>query len=98
VASFNAGILGYYSGRAVVNLDGAINNAAYRALKGRKLAALMQKAGVRWLVDFAPATISHFEPFFGRPLTKRLVKRIDRPEVSWCGSRIEIYELRWPEP
>jgi len=98
VGAFNAGILGYYSGRAVVNLDGAINNAAYRALKERKLAALMQEARMKWLVDFAPATISQFEPFFGRPLVKHLVKTIDRPEVSWCGSRIEIYELRWPEP
>lgn len=96
-AAFNAGIIGYYSGRRVVNLDGAINNAAYRALRRRDLAGLMKRAGVRWLADFEPATIGYFEPFFGaRPLRKRLVQAVDRPDVQWCDSRIVIYRLQWP--
>ncbi|MGH9237865.1 MAG: glycosyltransferase family 39 protein [Vicinamibacterales bacterium] len=52
IGSFNAGIFGYFSERKVVNLDGVVNEDAYRARKaGRMLEYVCVEAPVTHLVD-----------------------------------------------
>jgi 4-amino-4-deoxy-L-arabinose transferase-like glycosyltransferase len=52
VGSFNAGILGYFSSRRVVNLDGAVNADAYRArLRGRLMDYVLAKQ-LEYVVDW----------------------------------------------
>jgi len=98
-AAFNAGIFATFSGRPVVNLDGAINNAAYTALRRKRLMEFMRQASVKLYVDFQPAMSDHFAPFFG-DLAARVpmpvVHEIDRPDVRWGDSHIQIRRLEWP--
>ncbi|HPD14848.1 MAG TPA: hypothetical protein PLE19_07860 [Planctomycetota bacterium] len=98
-ASFNAGIIGYYSGRRVVNLDGAINNAAYEAIRRKDLAGLMREANVSHYLDFEPMTLAHFGLFLGDAagLAKMpIVREFGRPETAWAGSHIQVRRLLWP--
>lgn len=52
VASWDAGVVAYYSGRTVVNLDGVVNSAAYRIsmLNGRT-SEYLQSVPVGWVVN-----------------------------------------------
>jgi len=52
IGSFNSGIFGYFSGRRVVNLDGVINEDAYRALAAHRLADYIDEAGLDWVTDW----------------------------------------------
>lgn len=50
-AAFNAGILGYYSERTVVNLDGVVNEDAYRAARDCQTRDYLRKKSVDLVVD-----------------------------------------------
>ncbi len=97
-AAFNAGIISFFSERRVVNLDGAINNAAYAALKKKDLMRLMYQSGVSYYLDYDPAMLSWYSPFLGNmkeQVKMSLVKEISRPEAGWNASHIRIYRLEW---
>ena len=51
VASFNAGIVGYFSERTVINLDGVVNVDAFHALQDHRLLAYLRSAGVEYVAD-----------------------------------------------
>jgi hypothetical protein len=99
VAGFNVGIVGYFSERRVVNLDGVINNAAYDALVQRDLFGLMRRAGVRYYVDYDPFMLDRYKPFWGQEMSgvqMTPVETIRRPGVSsWCGSPVRVLRLDW---
>lgn len=97
-AAFNAGIISFFSERHVVNLDGAINNAAYAALKKKDLMRLMYQSGVRYYLDYDPAMLSWYSPFLGNmkdQVKMSVIKEISRPEAGWNASHIRIYSLEW---
>jgi hypothetical protein len=52
VGSWNAGIIGYFSGKIVTNLDGLVNdNAAKATLKG-DLMSYLSRNHIEWVLDF----------------------------------------------
>lgn len=51
VASFNAGVIGYFSERTVINIDGVVNPEAYDALRDHRLLAYLREAGVTYVAD-----------------------------------------------
>jgi hypothetical protein len=50
--SFNAGIIGYFSERTVVNLDGVVNEDGYEALKSCNVTSYVRDQRLDYLVDF----------------------------------------------
>lgn len=50
-AAFNAGIIGYFSERTVINLDGVVNTDAYHAMREHRLLAYLRSAGVEYVAD-----------------------------------------------
>ncbi|HNY27859.1 MAG TPA: hypothetical protein PKH31_10815 [Candidatus Sumerlaeota bacterium] len=98
-AGFNVGIVGFFSGRQVVNLDGVINNAAYDALVQRDLFGLMRRAGVRYYVDYDPFMLDRYRSFWGEDreaVQMTPVATIRRPDVPlWCGSPVRVLRLDW---
>jgi hypothetical protein len=52
VAAWNAGVLGYYQGGTLVNIDGLVNNDIYSYAVNNRLPAYLEKAGIRYIVDF----------------------------------------------
>ena len=56
VGSFNAGIIGYFSERTVINLDGVVNEDAFHARQDGRLAEYIREREIRYLVDL-PGTL-----------------------------------------
>jgi hypothetical protein len=50
--AFNSGIIGYLSHRTVINLDGAVNNSAFDALRGRQLQKYACDNSIAYIADF----------------------------------------------
>lgn len=53
VGAWNAGVVGYYSGGRVVNLDGLVNNDIYPYAVRNRLPEYIDKVGIRYIVDYA---------------------------------------------
>ena len=66
-AAFNAGIIGYFSDRRVVNLDGVMDNAAFDAIRERRLWNFMRDANVRYYLDYDPLMLKMYDSFMGDP-------------------------------
>ena len=64
IAGFNTGITGYFTERTLVNLDGAVNNDAVAALKGRRMMAYLKERNVDYLVDYKTYVVGN-GPYFG---------------------------------
>jgi len=52
VASWNAGIIGYYAGGTVINIDGLVNNDIYPFVAARQLDAYFDRERIAYVVDF----------------------------------------------
>jgi len=51
VGAFNAGILGYFGNRRIVNLDGVVNDRVLPAMRQKRFLGYLHDEGVRYLVD-----------------------------------------------
>jgi hypothetical protein len=51
IATFNAGVIGYFSERSVVNIDGVVNPKAYEAMRDHRLIAYLRSIGVDYAAD-----------------------------------------------
>ncbi len=66
IGSFNSGIITFYSGRKVVNLDGIMNFKAIEAIKNRNVYNYMKSENVSYWVDmdfFPPEAFENQETF-----------------------------------
>jgi len=52
VGSWNAGIIGYYEGGHVVNLDGLVNNDIFRYARRNELPRYIDERDIRYILDF----------------------------------------------
>ena len=52
IGAFQAGIIGYFSQRDVVNLDGKVNPAAYSAIRNRRLYQYVREQGIDYIMDW----------------------------------------------
>lgn len=93
VASMNSGIMGYYSGRTVVNLDGVVNPSAFNAIRNRSLMQYMRHEGVKYLIDFDLAIRDEYGPFMGAGFDQQIkeVAVLDEPYTGLGLMR--IYEV-----
>jgi hypothetical protein len=69
-ASFNAGIYAFYSRRTVLNLDGVVNSAAYRAVRDRAMVAYLAQNSVAWVMDYDHALRREYAPFMGADFSR----------------------------
>jgi hypothetical protein len=100
-AAFNAGIMAFFSGRRVINLDGAVNNAAFAAIRDRSLMALVRESGAIYYLDYDPVMLSLYAPFLGDTAYRSrlsFVQKIDRPDTRWNNSDIRVFRLKWLGP
>lgn len=85
IGAANAGIMGYYSDRRVVNLDGVVNESAFRARINNQLQAYIRDSQIDYLADHK-GSITHLckdNPYFrckptDSPAGTTLVMAIDR--------------------
>jgi len=102
VGSWNSGIIGFYAGGSVVNLDGLVNDSVYDYVAAHALPDYIEKAGIGFLVDFqgmlaseeyrkqggydSPAFLARLQP----------LRRFDDRHDVW--SQMTLYRLRPMEP
>ena len=95
-SAFNAGIMGFFSGRRVVNLDGTINNSARNAIQEGRLFAMMRASSVHYLLDFSPIMLFTYSGYLGQGTgsgTLIWLTEIARPGGSWIGENIQVYRF-----
>jgi hypothetical protein len=51
IAAWNSGIIAYFSGQTVINLDGLANDDVYRYAVANKLGAYINRRGVKYILD-----------------------------------------------
>jgi len=52
IGCLQSGILGYYSNRKVINLDGVVNQEALIAMKGNRLGEYVAREGITYIMDW----------------------------------------------
>lgn len=91
VGGFNSGIVGYFSGRTTVNLDGVMNPDAFEAIRERSLAAYVDQRRIEYVADFPFYLYFLYSPFAGGDWGVREVAAFDR-RSSFQGP-FTIYEV-----
>jgi hypothetical protein len=82
IGAWNAGVIGYFSERQVVNLDGLVNTRRYFEFEQYDLCAYWDKTGITHLVDsFDPAGPKPVP--LTLPVTAFYARCLDRLEVLW---------------
>ncbi len=99
VGAFNAGIIGFFSQRTVVNLDGAVNNSAYDALRARRLQDYLLANSIDYVADFKYSVEYDYRKFWeagkDQPELSPVVSFPPNP-IEWEKSHLQIYKV--PEP
>lgn len=63
VGAFNAGILGYWSDRQIINLDGVVNKDMYEVLAKKQLWSYIKQKRIQYLCDHERTMIDNFRVF-----------------------------------
>jgi hypothetical protein len=92
VGSFNAGILGYFSGRRVVNLDGAVNADAYHARRRGRLMDYVLAKQLEYLVDWR-GTLPQLRCYESRVARCQRVAVVGGPLPNFAGSPIVVLRV-----
>jgi hypothetical protein len=100
VGAWNAGILAYFSGRPIVNLDGLVNDDIEPYARSGTLAGYIDRRHIGYVIDFPVMLLSsEREAEGGYPcgvLTRRLepLRRIiDDPRYQWGSFSLTVYKV-----
>jgi hypothetical protein len=97
VGSWNSGIIGYYQGGDVINLDGLVNDEIYEYAKAEQLSRYIDERGIRYIVDFEKMLTSdvhrHRGGYDDPDFVSRLIpiERFDPVTEGWSG--MALYRL-----
>ena len=89
IGSWNAGALGYFSGRQVVNLDGLVNSREFYLAQREDLCRYWDRIGVDYIADVldlesGPAAVLPLKYTFADCVDRLvLVARMDNPGQPW---------------
>lgn len=93
VGGFNCGIVGYFSNRTVVNLDGVINDGAYHAIVDKELFKYIQNQKIKYLVD-NQNSFDSMAPFMGDDNYKMKLKLVyKKPLREREDQYVVVYEV-----
>ena len=93
IGSYNAGIIGYFSERTVINLDGVVNEDAYRARRAGKTLEYVCGKQIDYVVDLS---LDRWESLpCGEPPEARfeLLITIGRPLFYFRGGQVNVLML-----
>jgi hypothetical protein len=85
--SWNAGIISYFSGKRVVNLDGLVNDDVVPYIKNNRLFDYLEEKKIRFLVDYEIML-----PTFGSCI--RRMDYVDGNSKNFNGSRLSIFAFK----
>jgi hypothetical protein len=90
LGSMNSGIIGYYSGKPTVNLDGVVNPQAFAASQQGRLMDYIRESGIDYFLDFDYAVEHEYGVFMGTDYQQALreVAQIGAPYPALGTYRI----------
>lgn len=88
VGSFQAGTIGYFSNRTVINLDGVVNADALIAMQEKKMMEYLQRERIEYVVDYAVILNALFLSSIS-PVDRKYLELLSAPK-----SKIRIYKVR----
>lgn len=98
-ASWNAGIISYFSGAAVINLDGITNDEVLPFIKHNALFDYIQLRNIRCLLDYEEMLRNEALRRRGGYLDARMdrcmrpLQTVDGDSLPWSGSRVRWFEV-----
>ncbi len=99
IGSWNAGVIGFYSHRRVVNLDGLVNAEVRAYAPQKKLQDYIANERIRWIADW-PYQIESLSPrVTGPPLewsksNLSEAAHIEASDAPWGGRHMTIWRVR----
>ncbi len=97
VAAWNAGIIGFYQGGTVVNIDGLVNNEVYPYIKNNSLHKYLIKKQITYIADFNPMFESKKLRIRGGYNNNYLENAIESSVFNFRGNgywdRLNLYRL-----
>lgn len=99
-AGWNAGVISYFSGKPLVNLDGLANNEVYPYLRENRLLDYLKQRKVRYILDYASMIEEPYARRRGGYDDARVdkcihaVRTVDEGAPSWWGARMTLFEIR----
>jgi hypothetical protein len=101
VASWNAGIIGFFAERSVTNLDGLMNDSVIPYVLKNQVAEYLEHNGIEFVSDFSDMIsnplLAERGGYPGGTLARRLIHECflseDRPELRWHNSRISLFRV-----
>ena len=99
IASWNAGIISYFSNKYVINIDGLVNNEILPHLKAGTLLQYILSKNINYIVDYDQMFISPRLAQQGGYADGELKKCISRLEKldgeypGWNDSSLYLYEI-----
>ena len=99
IGAFNAGIVGYFSQRTVINLDGAINNSAFYALRARQLRNYVWDNSIAYIADFRFTVEVDHNRFWNKgrdELELERDRRFPAYPIYWELSGMALYKVLKP--
>jgi hypothetical protein len=100
VGAWNAGILGFVSGRGVVNLDGLVNDDAVPYILTNRLDDYVAARGLRYVVDFDTMLDAPMNQRRGGYESSRLLTCLEHPtppletQVSPGGPTVRLWNIK----
>jgi hypothetical protein len=82
IASFNSGILGYFSGRYVMNIDGVVNPEIIDAFQSKRMASYLENRRIEYLVEHGK-WLFHYAAAFDKPMPETYAKLFEIPGPIW---------------
>ena len=90
VGTFQAGTMGYFSSRVIINLDGVVNAGALESMKEKRLLEYLEQERIDFIVDEANFIRLLLFRCAGGDIKEHLVK-VSSPDLP-----IEMYEVKVP--
>jgi hypothetical protein len=95
VAAFNAGIVSYYADNRVTGIDGNVNNAAFDAIKRRRLYEYVVDRDIRYIVDYDRPIYYTYKKSWPEEKLRfvKLEADLDDPELDYTGATFGAYRV-----
>jgi hypothetical protein len=85
IGAFNAGIMGWFSARRTLNLDGVVSDPAFEAIRRKSLLEFVRRQDIQYVIDWQSSVERTYAPFFETEYISAL-ERIQRFPAPIGGS------------
>lgn len=100
VGAWNAGVLGFFSDRGVVNLDGLVNDSVVPNILDNDLAGYLRERGIRYIVDYQVMLTAQQYQLQGGYAEGRLGRCLGPPtvivqsQITWVNSSLRMWQVK----